>query len=216
MTRTIAIAGAVVLALILGGTVFALTDMGQRLLGLSNGDDRFAACREGTVAGGDLLGGPFELQDAQGRTVTDADVITEPSLVYFGYTYCPDVCPLDMARNAEAAEILEGEGRAVQPVLISIDPQRDTPDAVGDYASNLSPLAVGLTGSPEQVKAAAQSYRVYYKSHSAGPEDEDYLVDHSTFTYLVVPGEGFVDYFRQAVSPDEMASRVGCYLEALG
>ncbi|SFT96566.1 SCO family protein [Sedimentitalea nanhaiensis] len=175
-------------------------------------DDRFAECRSSQIAGGsDQIGGPFELVNSQGQTVTDKDVLTEPSLIYFGYTFCPDVCPLDVARNAVAIDILEERDQMVTPVFISIDPARDTPEAVGDFAVNLHERMIGLTGSPEQVKAASQAYKTYYKAHEA--EDEFYLVDHSTFSYLVLPDYGFVEFFRRDVSPDEMADQIGCFLE---
>jgi protein SCO1 len=182
------------------------------VMGLNgDGDDKYAQCKNSAVAGGDNLGGPFELVNAEGQTVTDADVITEPSLLYFGYTFCPDVCPLDVARNASAVDVLAERGMSVTPVFISIDPARDTPEVVGDFADNMHPKMIGLTGSPEQVKAASEAYRTYYKAHDA--EDEFYLVDHSTFSYLVMPGEGFVDFFRRDVSPDQMADKIGCFID---
>jgi protein SCO1 len=182
------------------------------VIGLNgDGDDKYAQCKNSAVAGGDNLGGPFELVNAEGQTVTDADVITEPSLLYFGYTFCPDVCPLDVARNASAVDVLAERGMSVTPVFISIDPARDTPEVVGDFADNMHPKMIGLTGSPEQVKAASEAYRTYYKAHDA--EDEFYLVDHSTFSYLVMPGEGFVDFFRRDVSPDQMADKIGCFID---
>lgn len=176
-------------------------------------DDRFAACRTSQVAGGqDQIGGPFTLVDSTGATVTDKDVITRPSLVYFGYTYCPDVCPFDTARNAEAVDLLAERGIDVTPVFISIDPERDTPEVVGDFVSNLHDRMIGLTGSAEQVKAASQAYRTYYRKQEGDPEY--YLVDHSTFTYLVLPEAGFVDFFRREVTPEQMADRVACFIKA--
>ena len=156
----------------------------------SANDDQFAQCRASTVAGGaGALGGPFELVNAQGETVTDGDVITEPSILYFGYTFCPDVCPLDVNRNVLAVDVLEEKGMSVTPVFISIDPKRDTPEVVGDFAENMHERMIGLTGSPEQVKAASKAYRTYYRAQEG---DEDYyLVDHSTFSYLVLPEHGF-------------------------
>ena len=114
--------------------------LGGIWLATRGGDDadQFAQCRASTIAGGaGAIGGPFELVNAQGETVTDADVITEPSILYFGYTFCPDVCPLDVARNAVAVEVLEERGMSVTPVFISIDPKRDTPEVVGDFAANI-------------------------------------------------------------------------------
>jgi protein SCO1/2 len=176
-----------------------------------NDGDRFAQCRESQVAGGDI-GGPFELVNAAGDTVTDADVITEPSLVYFGYTFCPDVCPLDVARNVAAVDILADRGVSVTPVFISIDPNRDTPEIVGEFAANMHPKMIGLTGSAEQVRAASQAYRTFYQV-SGDMDDPYYLVDHSTMTYLVLPEEGFVEFFRRDTPPEQMADTVACFAE---
>ncbi|AVO39823.1 SCO family protein [Pukyongiella litopenaei] len=206
MNRTYAIAAAAAVAALLGGLYLSSLRSG--------GDDRFADCRTAQVAGGsNQIGGPFELVNDRGETVTDADVITGPTLIYFGYTFCPDVCPLDTARNAEAVDILESRGKTVTPVFISIDPRRDTPEVVGEFAANLHDRMIGLTGSPEQVKAASTAYKTYYKAHEA--EDEFYLVDHSTFTYLVAPGEGLLEFFRRDVGAEEMADTVGCFVDKL-
>jgi protein SCO1/2 len=179
---------------------------------LSNrADDAFAECRQGQIAGGDI-GGPFTLLDPTGKSVTDKDVITKPTLVYFGYTFCPDVCPFDMARNVEAVDLLDAQGFDVTPVFISIDPERDTPDAMGDYAYNMHPKLIALTGSEDQVKAASLAYKTYYKRQPS--EDEFYLVDHSTFTYLMLPDQGFVDFFRRELTSEQMAESVACFLKA--
>lgn len=175
------------------------------------GADAFAACRQGAVGGG-AIGGPFTLVNGDGETVTDAQVITKPSLVYFGYTFCPDICPFDAARNAQAVDVLQGQGMDVQPVFISVDPARDTPEVMKDYAANLHPAMIGLTGSPEQVKAASLAYKTYFKIQPA--EDEFYLVDHSTFTYLVLPEIGFVEFFKRETTPEQMAATTACYVEA--
>lgn len=180
---------------------------------LQGSNDRFAQCRNGQVGGGEI-GGPFTLVDQTGRTVTDADVLTKPSLVYFGYTFCPDVCPFDNSRNADAVDILEELGFDVQPVFISVDPERDTPEVMADYVANLHPKMIGLTGSADQVKAASMAYKTYYKKQDSG--DEFYLVDHSTFTYLMLPGYGFADFFKREETADQMAERVACFLSNSG
>jgi protein SCO1 len=174
-------------------------------------DDAFADCRQGQIAGGDI-GGPFTLVNTAGTTVTDKDVLQKPALVYFGYTFCPDVCPLDMARNVEAVDKLDAQGIDVTPVFITIDPERDTPEALADYASNMHPKLIALTGSPDQVRAASQAYKTYYRKGATG--DEFYLMDHTTFTYLVLPGEGFVDFFRREITSDQMAESVACFEKA--
>ncbi|MEC3861594.1 SCO family protein [Mesobacterium sp. TK19101] len=204
MVKFAAIAGAVAVAALLGGVWYVSRPAPDA--------DRFAQCRTGKIAGGsETIGGPFTLVNAAGKTVTDKDVITGPTLLYFGYTYCPDVCPLDNARNVEAVDILEDRGVMVTPVFISIDPKRDTPEVVGDFAQNMHERMIGLTGSPEQVKAASQAYRTYFKVQD--PDEEYYLVDHSTFTYLVFPEYGFVEFFRRELTPEQMADKVACFVE---
>lgn len=175
-------------------------------------NDRFALCREGAVAGD--IGGPFTLVNGDGVTVTDSDVITTPSLVYFGYTFCPDVCPLDNARNAEATYILEEKGLIATPVFISVDPARDTPEVVKDFALNFHDRMIGLTGSQEQVHAASKAYKTFYNQQGTLEDDPYYLIDHTTFTYLVLPKHGFVDFFRRDDSGEDVAERVACFIDA--
>lgn len=174
-------------------------------------DDAFSECRQGQVAGGDI-GGPFTLVNTQGQTVTDKDVLTKPSLVYFGYTFCPDVCPLDMSRNVEAVDLLAERGIEVTPVFVSIDPERDTSEVLAGYAENLHPSLIALTGSADQVRTASQAYKTFYQKQETG--DEYYLVDHSTFTYLVLPEKGFVDFFRREVTSEQMSEAVACFIDA--
>jgi protein SCO1 len=202
MTKLYAGIAALAVAAILGGS--------GAYIWLNRGEsDALSACRDGQVAG--AIGGPFELLNGKGETVTDADILTKPSLVYFGYTFCPDICPLDNARNAEAVDILEERGIDVTPVFISIDPERDTPEVMAEMAANLHPKMVGLTGSAEQVKAAAQAYKVFYRKPPS--EDEYYLMDHTTFTYLMLPGLGFADFFKRETTADAMADRVACFVD---
>ncbi|WP_299413890.1 SCO family protein [uncultured Sulfitobacter sp.] len=185
--------------------------LGMVFLSRGGGDDQFASCGAGAVAGD--LGGPFTLVNGDGQTVTSAEVITEPTLIYFGYTYCPDVCPLDVDRNAAAVEILEARGQSVKPVFITIDPARDTPEVVRDFAEAMHPRMVGLTGSDEQIAEASKAYRTYYSAHPA--VDGEYLVDHSTFSYLVTPEHGFVEFFRRELTPEQLADKVGCFIDQI-
>lgn len=206
MIRIFALAASLIVVAVLGVFVF---------LGISGprpSDDQFAQCRSTAVAGGtNQIGGPFTLVDASGQEITSEALITQPSLLYFGYTFCPDVCPLDTTRNADATDILDEQGIEITPVFISIDPARDTPKVVGDFAANLHERMIGLTGSPEQVKAASQAYRTYYKAQPS--EDEYYLVDHSTFSYLVLPQHGFVEFFRRELTADQIADQIACFVE---
>lgn len=177
-------------------------------------DDQFADCRTSAIAGGSgQIGGPFTLVDENGATVTDEDVLDVPSLIYFGYTYCPDVCPLDSARNAEAVALLDERGYDIQPIFISIDPERDTPQLLKEFTDYLHPDMLGLTGTQEQVKAASQAYRTYFKKQDGDPEY--YLMDHSTFTYLTLPGHGFVEFFRRELPAEMLADQMACFVDAM-
>lgn len=198
-------------ALLTAATV-SLAVGGAFYLSVDGGKTAFEECRTGQVAGG-TIGGPFTLVDHTGKTVTEAEVLRGPALVYFGYTFCPDVCPLDAARNADAVDILAKMGHKVTPVFITVDPERDTPEILADFSANLHADMIGLTGSPEQTKAAANAYKAYYAKH----DDEDpefYLVDHTSFTYLMLPEEGFTDFFRRETTAEQMAARTACFLDA--
>ena len=173
---------------------------------------RFEDCIEGSVAGGNI-GGPFELMDHRGQMVTDAQVLDRPALVYFGYTFCPDVCPMDVARNVVAVEILADADVTVKPVFITIDPARDTVDYLADFVANNHPEMVGLTGTAEQIAKIARAYKVYYRKQPS--EDEDYyLMDHSSFSYFMVPDVGFVDFLRSDLPAEVVADRLACVLRA--
>lgn len=190
-------------------SVVALTFAVTQIMAPAN---RFEDCVRGRTVGG-AIGGPFELLNGAGETVTDADVITGPTLVYFGYTFCPDVCPVDVARNAIVIDILQEQDYDITPVFISVDPNRDTPEFTDNYAKNHHPDMIGLTGSPEQIAKAARAYKVYYQ-RPASDDEEYYIMDHSTFSYLMLPDIGFVDFFRNDLSPEQMANQIGCILDA--
>jgi protein SCO1/2 len=225
---------------------------------------RYASCEGRGVAGAEI-GGPFTLVDESGATVTEADILDGPALIYFGYTNCPDVCPVDSARNAAAVEILDERGIDVTPVLVTVDPERDTPEVLTAFTDIFHKRMIGLTGTREQVKAAADAYKVYENSNrpempevtmpevtvtaempqaddhagmemseggmaqadaaeGAGnttsahaghemSEMPDYLVDHSSFTYLMLPDQGLADFFSREVSSVELAERVECAVD---
>jgi protein SCO1/2 len=143
--------------------------------------------------------------------VTEADFADRPVIVYFGYTFCPDVCPLDAARNAQAVDLLEAAGKMVTPLFISFDPERDTQEVLAEFVRFMHPRMVGLTGTEEQIREAARAYRVYFAKQET--DDEFYLIDHSTFSYLLLPGYGFVDIIRRDQSPEQVAEMVGCFID---
>ena len=174
--------------------------------------NRFERCNVMAVAGGQL-GGPFTLVNHKGETVTDEDILTQPSLVYFGYTFCPDICPLDVVRNVDAIDALADQGKDVKPVFISIDPERDTPEVLADYVFNFGEDMTALTGTPEQVKVASRAYKTFYQRQEGDPDY--YLVDHSTQSYFVLPEQGIVQPFGRQIRPDRMAEQMACMMDAL-
>ena len=203
VTKFAAFAGAAVVVTL--AVTFAITQVMMPA-------QRFEDCIEGSVAGGNI-GGPFELMDHRGQMVTDAQVLDQPALVYFGYTFCPDVCPMDVARNVVVVEILADAGLTVKPVFITIDPARDTVDYLADFVANNHPEMVGLTGTAEQIAKIARAYKVYYRKQPS--EDEDYyLMDHSSFSYFMVPDVGFVDFLRSDLPAEVVADRLACVLRA--
>lgn len=177
------------------------------------GDD-FAQCRGSTVAGGmDAFGTDFTLTRHDGQRVTADEVFTKPSLLYFGYTFCPDVCPLDVARNAQAQELLAEQGTDIQNVFITVDPRRDTPEVLADFTSLFTDDMIGLTGSDAEIQAVNKGWRNWYKINDE-EEKEYYLVDHMTMTYLVMPGNQTMEFFPNTERPEDMAERVGCFVDA--
>lgn len=162
-----------------------------------------------------VLGGPFSLTDHHGRPVTERDFAGRWMLVYFGFTYCPDVCPTELGIMADAIDTMGDAGERVTPVLISVDPERDTPEQLADYVSRFHPRMVGLTGTPEQVAEVARAYRVYYAKVNR-PEMTEYLVDHSSFMYLVGPDGRVRALFRPETAPEAIASAVQGQLRAGG
>jgi protein SCO1/2 len=168
--------------------------------------------RGGGLAGSETngrvsIGGPFSLLDQHGERVTEKDFAGRFMLIYFGYTYCPDFCPLSLSAMTEALDLLDPvEADQVTPVFISVDPARDTVEALADYAPHFHPRLVALTGSDDEVKAAAKAYRVYYAIPAK--EDDSYAVDHSTFIYLMGPDGAYRAHFSHNTTPEEIADRL--------
>ena len=168
------------------------------------------SCGTNIVAGGQSsIGGSFELIDHNGVSVTEKDIINGLTLIYFGYTYCPDICPLDTQRNLTTVDILDEYGIDVTPVFITIDPERDTVKTLNDYVETSHEKLIGLTGSLEQVQKASKAYRTFFRKNGDG---EDYLIDHSTFSYLM-DENGFLDFFRRDLEPEDVAKNILCFAE---
>lgn len=164
---------------------------------------------------GSTIGGPFELTTHQGARVTSAELIDGPTLLYFGYTFCPDVCPIDAQVMADAVIQLADQGIDVQPVFVTIDPERDTPEAMTYFVESLHPEMIGLTGSVEEVRDAADEYKVFYSRVDTPDSAMEYLMDHSAYTYLALPDKGVIAVFRNGFPPDQIATDVAAVLEGL-
>ncbi|MDX2237526.1 MAG: SCO family protein [Hyphomonadaceae bacterium] len=174
---------------------------------------------QGCILGGlDRVGGPIALQDINGRPVTEADFAEGPSLVYFGFTHCPDICPTTMYLIADALNQLGPEGASLQPILITVDPERDTTDVMDAYVdtSGFPEGLVGLTGTPDQVRAVAvDGFKVSYRKVQVEGAT-DYTIDHSSMAYVMddawrtralyntIGGtpEGLAGCIRMALSPE--------------
>ncbi|WP_417487068.1 SCO family protein [Maricaulis sp.] len=198
--------------LIAAPTVLLIAFFSQFLMNDDSQQVRRGAVR---TSGEAQIGGPFELVDQTGATVTQETYSGKLMLIYFGYTYCPDACPFSLQIMAAAMDRLTASERArIQPILISFDPERDTVEQMARYVS--SPAfpegLVGLTGTEEQISAAARAYRVVYqRAEDAG--SGDYLMDHSSFIYLMDADGVFVDVFPPGVDPVDVAARLQDFLE---
>jgi protein SCO1/2 len=155
----------------------------------------------------------FALIDQTGAPVTDEDLRGRWLLVFFGFTSCPDVCPTTMAEVAAARELLGADAAKVRPVLITVDPERDTPEALGDYVAAFDADALGLTGSPEAVAAAARSFRAYFRKAADPSAPDGYSMDHTTYLYLIGPDGTYVDFYRYGIGADALAADLTKRLE---
>lgn len=155
------------------------------------------------------IGGPFTLTDHNGQQVTEKTYAGQYKMVFFGYTFCPDVCPTTLTTLSDTMDILGESGKKVTPIFISVDPARDTPDHLKEYVGYFHPSIVALTGTDDQIRAVTKAYRVYYAKAKATIDDpEDYLVDHSSITYLIGPDGFFVEHFSHGVEAEEIAERL--------
>jgi protein SCO1/2 len=153
------------------------------------------------------IGGPFTLVADDGKTVTERTYRGKWLLVFFGYTHCPDVCPATLNTIAAALRQLGPEASRVQPLFITVDPRRDTPQVLANYVKAFDPRIVGLTGTANQIAAVAREYKVYFSADETA-QDRDYQVDHSAFVYLINPEGKFVQLFGGTVSENEIAARL--------
>lgn len=159
------------------------------------------------IAGNVQVGGPFTLVDTTGKTVSDTSFRGKWMLVYFGYTYCPDVCPTELQAMAAGMDKLGPLAANVAPLFITVDPERDTADTLAEYVKLFDDRLIGLTGTPAQIATAAKAYRVYYAKIT--PKDaSSYLMDHSSFLYLMGPDGQLRMLFKPGTSGSDIAEAI--------
>ncbi|THF65471.1 SCO family protein [Pseudothauera nasutitermitis] len=169
------------------------------------------------------IGGHFELTDQHGRSVRDSDLHGKVALVFFGFTHCPDVCPITVANLAQALKLLGEQAEQVVPVFITVDPVRDTPEVIDAYLSNFDARFVGLTGTPERIAAVAAAYKAYYSEppasahaghagHGGHASAENYRVDHTSFVYLLGTDGRYRTHLAFNETPSAIAAAVRPYL----
>jgi len=150
------------------------------------------------------VGGPFELTDHTGRIRTERDFRGQLLLVYFGFTYCPDICPADLQAVGLALDRLGNEAARVQPLFVTVDPERDTAEHLAEYVKLFHPRLIGLTGSLDAIRKAADAYKVYFAKVPIGKEANDYTVDHTAFIYLMDRDGNYLGFFPPGTSADRM------------
>ena len=168
---------------------------------------------EGLVSGRAPVGGPFELTDQTGHRRTDADFRGKLVVLYFGYTFCPDVCPTELQSISLALDKLGANAEAVQPLFITVDPERDSPARLAEFVSSFHPRLIGLTGSVAEVKKTAIAYRTFFAKNAAAASGE-YSVDHTGFIYLISKDGRYLGFLPPGVSPDEIADAIRARLGA--
>lgn len=162
-------------------------------------------------SGQSLIGGPFALTDQDGKLRTDRDFRGKHMLVFFGFTHCPDVCPTALYNVSLAMQKLGPKADRIVPVFVSVDPERDTPPKLKNYGDNFDKRIVLLTGTAEEIAAAARAYRVYYAKKPLEKADE-YTIDHSAFIYLMDREGRYVTHFRHGIEPDQLAEALARHL----
>jgi protein SCO1/2 len=167
----------------------------------------------GSLPDGPVVGGTFSLLDGDGKRVTDRDLRGAYLLVYFGYTFCPDICPTTLNQIAEALDILGPKGKNLRPVFITVDPGRDTPGVMKQYAASFTPRLLPLTGSDAEIADVARKFRVYYAPHRTGDKPGDYTMDHSSVLYLMDPQGKFVAPLRADAPAAELAANLSKQLK---
>jgi len=161
-----------------------------------------------TTTGTAAIGGPFELVDQNGERVTDKDFRGQHALVFFGFTSCPDICPTTLQQITLTLDELGERAQKLVPVFITLDPERDDPAKLAEYLDHFHPRLVGLTGTEEEIAAAADAYRVYHAKVEMPDSALGYTIDHSAFIYLMGPEGDYITHFTHNDSPSAMADKL--------
>ncbi len=161
----------------------------------------------------DTFGGPFSLTDQNGNTVTDKSFEDQYKLIYFGFTFCPAICPTELSKITVALNSLGDTANKIQPLFITVDPERDTVEKMKNYVNLFHPSLIGLTGSPEDIKGVLKEYKIY-AAKVKDPNMTEYTVDHSSFVYLIAPDGRLLHIFRSSDSAGDMANIIGKWLAA--
>jgi len=160
-------------------------------------------------AAGPKIGGPFEMVNQWGEPTTDKDFGDTYKLVFFGYTFCPDVCPVTLSVISTAMDELGADAARVTPIFVSVDPERDTPEVLRDYVASFHPGIIALTGTKEQIDKMAKAYGVYYAKSSVDSGDpENYLVDHTSITYLMAPDNTYAAHFSHGTNAEDIVAGI--------
>lgn len=196
------------LPLIAGIAVAAAIMIGGLVLIFTRGQERIAPPPTVTAA---AVGGPFTLVNAKGETVTEKNFAGKFLMVFFGFTNCPEICPTTLDDMGRTLQAMGDSAAQVTPIFISVDPERDTPRVVGDYVAFYDTRIVGLTGSPEQVAAAAKAYKVYFQRVDL--EGGGYTMDHSALIIVMGPDGTFRGLLNHDVAPEEMALQMKSFMK---
>lgn len=159
----------------------------------------------------DGLGGPIELIDQNESFFSLEDQDTRLSLVYFGYSYCPDICPYDLERNAYVKDIMDEKQLDINLIFITLDPSRDTADRLKDFSEFIHDSMIALTGSKDEIDSLKKEYGVFGRSNKIDNEDQSYLVDHSTFSYLINKDGRVLTFFNRRETPEKMSEKIECF-----
>ncbi|KAG2648643.1 protein SCO1 homolog 1, mitochondrial-like isoform X2 [Panicum virgatum] len=194
------------LLLVTGGGIIVYYDK-EKKRHIEEMKNRTSAVKPGQSVGTAAIGGPFKLLNHDGKPVTEKDFLGKWTLLYFGFTHCPDICPDELQKMAAAIDKIKGKAKLdIVPVFITVDPERDTVEQVRDYVKEFHPDLVGLTGTTDEIRKVARAYRVYYMKTEE--EGSDYLVDHSIVMYLMNPKMEFVKFYGKNYDTDSLADGI--------